>query len=147
MSTSAVSAPQRAGWEHFPHAANVGVRGFGATVEEAFEQGALALTAIVTATKIAEGETVQVKCQAPDLDRLYSEWLNLIIYEMRVRKMVFARFAVRIRGNHLTGTMWGEPFDVAHHAPACEPKGVSYTALKVAQDATGAWSAACVIDV
>lgn len=145
MTVSAVSAPQRASWEHFPHSADVGVRGFGATVEEAFAQGALALTAIVTAAEIAENETVQVKCQAPDLDLLFAEWLKLIIYEMSVRRMLFARFAVRIRGNHLTGTMWGEPIGIGRHAPVCEPKGATYTALKVAQDATGMWSAACAV--
>jgi len=145
VSVPAVSTFHRAGWEHFPHAADVGVRGYGGTVEEAFAQGALALTAIVTAAKVQETETVQVKCQAPDLDLLFAEWLNLIIFEMSVRKVLFARFAVRIRGNHLTGTMWGEPIDVARHAPACQPKGATYTALKVAQDATGAWSAACVV--
>jgi SHS2 domain-containing protein len=90
---------------------------------------------------------VQLKCQPPDLDLLFAEWLNLIIYEMSVRKMLFARFAVRIRGNHLTGTMWGEPIDVARHAPACEPKAATYTAVKVAQDAAGTWSAACIVDV
>jgi len=35
-------------WEHFPHEADIGVRGFGATPAEAFEQAALALTAAVT---------------------------------------------------------------------------------------------------
>ncbi len=39
---------QTGGWEHFPHGADIGVRGFGATREEAFEQAALALTAVVT---------------------------------------------------------------------------------------------------
>lgn len=146
MSAGAVSE-HRAGWEHFPHEADVGVRGFGATVEEAFEQGALALTAIVTTAKVEERLPVHVKCQAPDLELLFAEWLNLIIYEMAVRKMLFARFSVRIRGNHLTGTMWGEPIEVARHSPACEPKGATYTALNVAEDADGLWSAACVVDV
>ena len=36
-----------AAWEHFPHDADVGVRGFGATPAEAFAQAALALTAVV----------------------------------------------------------------------------------------------------
>ena len=47
----------------------------------------------------------------------------------------------------LEGTLWGEPVDVARHAPACEPKGATYTALRVAQDAGGSWSAACIVDV
>ena len=61
--------------------------------------------------------------------------------------MLFSRFAVQIGGNRLDGTLWGEPVDVARHAPACEPKGATYTALKVAVDSEGTWSAACVVDV
>ena len=33
-------------WEHFPHEADIGIRGIGSTREEAFEQAALALTAV-----------------------------------------------------------------------------------------------------
>ena len=70
-----------------------------------------------------------------------------VIYEMAVRKMLFGRFAVRIDGRTAEGTLWGEPVDVERHAPACEPKGATYTALKVAMDADGLWSAACIVDV
>jgi len=34
-------------WEHFPHDADVGVRGVGATLAQAYEQAALALTAAI----------------------------------------------------------------------------------------------------
>ena len=34
-------------WEHFDHGADIGVRGFGPTEAAAFEQAALALTAVV----------------------------------------------------------------------------------------------------
>jgi tRNA nucleotidyltransferase (CCA-adding enzyme) len=61
--------------------------------------------------------------------------------------MLFGRFAVRIEGERLKGTLWGEPVDVARHAPACEPKGATYTALKVARSPDGTWSAGCIVDV
>jgi len=64
-----------------------------------------------------------------------------------VRRMLFGRFADRIEGPRLMGTLWGEPVDVARHAPACEPKGATYAELKVAADPDGVWAAACVIDV
>ena len=134
-------------WEHFPHAADVGVSGFGKTAAEAFEQGALALTAVVTAAEIGPTVSVKVQCEAPDIELLFVEWLNAIIYEMAVRKMLFSRFAVKIDGTRLEGTLWGEPVDIARHAPACEPKGATYTALKVAKEESGLWSAACVVDV
>lgn len=137
----------KAGWEHFPHEADVGVRGFGATAAEAFEQAALALTAVVTHAVVAPETKVQVTCEAPDLELLFVEWLNAIIYEMAVRNMLFSRFEVHIDGMRLDGTLWGDPVDVARHQPACEPKGATYTALKVAEDADGIWSTQCIVDV
>jgi SHS2 domain-containing protein len=147
MTQSTSLAISKTGWEHFPHDADVGVRGFGTTPAEAFEQGARALTAIVTDTEIKPKVSVEVSCEAPDLELLFVEWLNAIIYEMALRKMLFGRFAVQIDATRLKGTLWGEPIDVKRHAPACEPKGVTYTALKVAADNNGIWSAACVVDV
>jgi SHS2 domain-containing protein len=134
-------------WEHFPHDADVGVRGFGATVADAFEQAAQALTAVVTQVEVREDAAVAVTCEAPDLELLFVDWLNAIIYEMAVRTMLFGRFSVQISGTRLTGTLWGEAVDVARHTPACEPKGATYTALRVAHEPDGTWSAACVIDV
>jgi len=107
----------------------------------------LALTAAVTSARVEASERVEVSCQAPDLELLFVEWLNSVIYEMAVRRMLFGRFSVRIEGARLEGTLCGEPVDVARHAPACEPKGATYAALKVAPDADGVWSAACVVDV
>ncbi len=147
MNQSTVSPAGKARWEHFPHDADVGVRGFGATAAEAFEQAAQALTAVVTQTDVEPRVRVEVTCEAPDLELLFVEWLNAIIYEMAVRGMLFGRFAVRIEGTRLAGTLWGESVDVGRHAPACEPKGATYTSLKVAADDNGFWSAACIVDV
>ena len=147
MSYSAVSSASKAGWEHFPHDADVGVRGWGSTAAEAFEQAAHALTAVITHVEVKPQVSVEVRCEAPDLELLFVEWLNAVIYEMAVRKMLFGRFAVRIDGTRLEGTLWGEPVDIERHAPACEPKGATYTALRVAKDLDGTWSAACIVDV
>lgn len=136
-----------AGWEVFPHDADVGVRGRGPTVSQAFEQAAHALTAVVTDAAVEPRVAVEVACEAADVEALFVEWLNAVIYEMAVRAMLFGRFAVRIEGRRLRGTLWGEPVDVARHAPACEPKGATYTALKVARDPDGTWSAGCIVDV
>src|SRR5512138_1087900 len=135
------SAEQRRAWEHFPHDADVGLRGWGATPAEAFEQAAYALMAVVTQAKVYPKIAVRLKCEALDLELLFVEWLNAIIYEMAVRNMLFGRFLVRIEEGCLEGTLWGESVDVERHAPACEPKGATYTALKVSKDTDGRWSA------
>jgi len=147
MSHSAMLPQSKVGWAHFPHDADVGVQGWGATAAEAFEQAAHALTAVITHAEVKPQVSVEVQCEAPDLELRFVEWLNAVIYEMAVRSVLFGRFAVRIDGGRLDGTLWGEPVDVERHAPACEPKGATYTALKVAKNPDGMWSAACIVDV
>ena len=89
------------GWEQFPHDADVGLRGFGPSIEVAFEQAALALTGIVTDAGIAATTRVEVVCEASEIELLLVEWLNAIIYEMAVRSMLFGRFEVKITGTRL----------------------------------------------
>jgi SHS2 domain-containing protein len=141
------SLPAAYRWEHFAHDADIGIRGWGSTPAEAFEQAAYALTAVVTNACIVPRSVVGVSCSAPDLELLLVEWLNAIIYEMAVRRMLFGEFTVQIENGELKGTLRGEPVEVARHAPAAEPKGATYTALKVARHPDGLWSAACVVDV
>lgn len=135
-------------WEHFPHDADIGIRGVGGSPAAAFEQGAVALTAAITDPQCVEPrEAVAVHCEARDLELLFVEWLNALVFEMATRGMIFGRFAVSIAGTRLDATAWGEPIDVARHQPAAEVKGATYTALRVAQGADGTWVADCVVDV
>lgn len=142
------AAGSASGWEHFPHGADIGVRGYGATQADAFAQAATALCAIVTEPRnVAEREGVDVSCAAPDAELLLVGWLNALIYEAATRRMCFARFDVRIADGRLQRRAWGEPLDVTRHEPAVEPKGATYTALHVAREPTGRWVAQCVVDV
>ena len=75
------------------------------------------MTAAVTSAKVEPNQPVEVSCKAPDLELMFVEWLNCVIYEMAVRRMLFGRFAVRIEGLRLEGTLWGEPVDVLGTLP------------------------------
>ena len=135
------------GWEHFPHAADIGVRGRGSSPAAAFEQAALGLTAVITPPALVRPqETVELRCEAPRLDVLFVDWLNALIFEMTTRSMLFSEFRVRIEGTELTATATGEPVDRQRHEPAVEPKGATFTELRVERDAEG-WLAQCVVDV
>jgi SHS2 domain-containing protein len=134
-------------WEHFAHDADIGVRGYGASPAEAFEQAALALSALITdPAKIASRDMLVIECHAPDQELLFAEWLNNLIYEMATRKMLFSKFLVRLDADRLCAQVWGEPIDVARHHPTVEIKGATYTALRVAQE-QGRWLAQTVVDV
>lgn len=142
-----MNAAARTGWEHFSHVADVGIRGFGPDLATAFEQVALALTAVVIdAESVRDDQAVEIACVADDPEFLLLDWLNAIIYEMATRNMIFSRYTVRIDGSHLEGTAFGETVDRARHEPAVEPKGATLTELKVTESNNGVM-AQCVVDV
>ena len=135
-------------WEHFPHQADMGIRGIGSTKEAAFEAAALALTAVITDPEsVAPTQGVSIACEAPDDELLLIDWLNALVYEMATRKMLFSRFDVHFDNHKLQATAWGEPVEIARHQPAVEVKGATYTALSVKRDEQGGWTAQCVVDV
>jgi tRNA nucleotidyltransferase (CCA-adding enzyme) len=135
-------------WEHFPHEADMGIRGIGSTRDEAFEQAALAMTAVITdPAQVNAVEMVEIARAAPDDELLLVDWLNALVYEMATRKLLFSRFEVRVKDHVLNARAWGEPMNTAKHRMAVEIKGATYTALRVAQESNGDWIAQCVVDV
>lgn len=147
MTNPAEDAAARPGWNHFPHGADIGIQGFGPTPATAFEQAALALTALITEPETVQPTTaIQVTCKANDPETLLVDWLNALIYEMAVRHMLFGRFQVRILDGYLEAEAWGEKVDPIRHQPVVEPKGATYTDLRVAA-ANHHWIAQCIVDV
>jgi tRNA nucleotidyltransferase (CCA-adding enzyme) len=135
-------------WNIFPHGADIGVRGIGASRGEAFEEAALAVTAVITDPGRVAAETeIDLRCEAPDDELLLADWLNALIYEMATRGMLFCRFAVRLHEHALEARAWGEPIDRERHQPAVEVKGATYTAMSVTRRGDGIWIAQCVVDV
>ena len=135
-------------WEHFHHLADIGVRGTGGSIEQAFEQAALALTAIVTdPDSVRALNTINIECVERDREFLFVDWLNAVIYAMVTDNMLFSSYSVTIEGDKLTATLTGESMDRERHELVVEPKGATLTELKVVRRDDGAWLAQCVIDV
>ena len=135
-------------WEHFAHGADIGVRGRGSTPAAAFEQAAVALTAVVTdPAKVRPVESVRFRCRAADLELLLYDWLNSLVFHMATRRLLFREFRVTISGAELEAEALGEPVDMLRHAPAVEVKGATFTELAVRREQDGRWCAQCVLDV
>lgn len=151
MRSSGEGRGGRATWQLYEHEADVGVRGVGATPEEAFAMAARAMTAVVTdPADVRAIEAVDVECRAADRELLLVEWLNCLVFEMSTRRLLFSRFDVRIDeaagGLRLRARAWGEAVDVARHAPAVEVKGATLTTLSVSERPGGGWVAQTVVD-
>ena len=134
-------------WEHFEHKADIGVRGFGNTLAEAFEQAAVAMTTVVADISLVQATTsISIACSDDDNDALLYDWLNALIYEMATRKMLFSKFEVTIDNGKLEAAVFGEAIDIERHQPCVEIKGATFTELAVYQEGQQ-WIAQCVIDV
>jgi len=140
--------PIKARAEHFSHDADIGICGSGPTREAAFEQAALALSAIVIDVSTIQPKVkIHIECEAPRDDLLLVDWLNAVIFRMAVDHLLFCKYRVAIDDHRLSADAWGEEIDRARHVLGVEPKGATYTALKVAREADQVWTAQCVIDV
>jgi SHS2 domain-containing protein len=140
--------PAAPSWSHFPHGADIGIRGTGPSPAAAFAQAAYALTAVVVdPDRVVACGDVDIAVSGASLDDLFYAWIDALVFAMATRRMLFSSFDVRIDGHRLAAHLRGEPVDRQRHAPAVEVKGPTFTALSVIRDAAGTWTAQCVVDV
>jgi len=138
---------QREQYETFEHEADIGIRGYGSSIEAAFENAAQALySVIVNVQSVRQKEQRTVSVSAADKELLLVEWLNALLSLSDIERIVFSRFEVRISGTTLDGTAWGERLDKNRHEPGVEVKGATYYMLSVKRE-EGRYVAQCVVDV
>jgi SHS2 domain-containing protein len=138
-------------FEYLDHTADIGVRGIGETVEEAFCEAARAIfNLMVDLEEIVPEEAVHVAVEARQLDLLLVEWLSDLLVKKDLEGLLLSSFHVELRemenGFSLRGVGWGEPLDLKRHQPKTEVKGVTYAGLRVRKE-DGRWLAQCVVDI
>ena len=135
-------------WEHYSHPADMGIRGFGPTKAKAFEQAALALTAIIAdLERIEPWEEIEISCTEETDELLFISWLSALIYETATRNILFSSFDVTIENGRLYAKIAGEKIDIDKHRPAVEVKAATYMDLEVKQSENGTWKAQCIVDI
>jgi SHS2 domain-containing protein len=134
-------------YQTFEHEADMGVRGFGETIEEAFENGARAMFSIILDLKrVDPKKKIMVNCSAPDDETLFVEWLNELLTQSGLREMAFSAFKVeKLAEGRLNGYARGERIDPLKHKVAVEVKGATYSMLRVGKNHR--YVAQCVVDV
>lgn len=134
-------------YETFDHVADIGIRGYGKSVEEAFENGAKAMFSVmVDIDEVKPVDEERVSCEASDMETLFVEWLNTLLSVAHLGGRLFCNFKVKITANKLTGSAWGEKMDVKRHHFMTEVKAATYSMLKVEKEDSG-YIAQCVVDV
>ncbi|RKH38306.1 archease [Corallococcus llansteffanensis] len=149
MNTEVVHAEgkPRTHWEHFTRDEQLGVRGVGRSMEQAFEMAALGLSALVTDPRSVEAhEELEVSCQSVDHDELLAEWLREVVGAMAGRRLRFQCFAVRLDGLNLFGHGFGERAGAERHGLDVAVTGASLTSVSVRQGPGGVWTAEALVD-
>lgn len=138
-------------FEHLDHEADMGVRGIGRTLEEAFAEGAKgAFALMVELDRVEPKESVEIECHADSLETLFVAWLGELLFQRDFTGMVFSQFEVRIEQEdvyRLRGRAWGEPLDPEKHRAMVEVKAATYSGLKLGRTPEGDYYVQCVVDL
>jgi SHS2 domain-containing protein len=78
------------GFELLEHTADVGIRAWGASLEQVFEQATLGLAEVLGAWRPGAGEPVAVEVSAADAGGLLVDWLNEVLWLREVRGAALA---------------------------------------------------------
>lgn len=135
-------------YEYFEHQADIGIRGKGKTLAEAFEQAALAMFEIMVETdKLKSNEFQLVEVEGNDLSELLIAWLSELLFLKDVEGMMFSRFEIEsIDKNKLVAKVYGEPIDSSQHRLKLEVKAATYTQLFI-EEKDDNWIVQCLVDV
>ncbi|WP_022853650.1 archease [Thermodesulfatator atlanticus] len=138
------------GYETFEHGADIGIRGIGKTLEEAFINAAKALFSLMVLNleDVRPEVKVSIEAYAETLEELFIEWLNKLLSEAGMENLVFSEFGCEIDQKKCTlkGFAAGERIDENRHELGEEVKGATFTMLKV-EKVGELWVAQCVVDV
>lgn len=133
-------------YHYFDHEADIGIEAVGKTPEEAFENAASAMFAVMThPSLVLPLQRVHVEFDEADRELALVEWLNRLLGLARLGNLVLGSFELRREGDHYTGEGWGMPWKKGAER-GTEVKGATLTELKVAQDGKR-WRVRCVVDV
>ena len=136
------------GFEYFDHTGDLGIRLFGESLEDLFQQAGKAFTSIITLPeKIRLKEEKKIRVTADDPEGLLVNWLNEMVFLFDVRGMMFREFEIlSVDKGSVSAIGRGEKYDPAVHIIKTLIKGATHHQLKIAKD-HGKWEARVVLDL
>jgi len=128
-------------YQYLDHTADLGIRGIGDTLQEAFDQGAQAMLDAIADVRAEEPQlSCPVTCSAPDVAALFVEWLNELLYQAEIHSALWqsAHVTQLVQAGSqwtLSGAAYGVRLDLARHAIHTEVKAATYAGLSYQQRA------------
>jgi SHS2 domain-containing protein len=124
-------------FEYFDVTADVGFRAYGNSLEEAFENSALAMFEVMTDTsRIKPAEKREINIDSEDEKGLLYDWLSELLFLHDYEGLVFSQFEVIIKPKedgtfNVHAEVWGENFNPPNHEIRDEVKAVTFHLMEI----------------
>ncbi len=128
-----------------PHTADVKFQAYGKTLEEAFENSALALINRICDKKIKSVRKIKFKVKGKDLEALMYNFLEEFLYLIDSERFLASKIKVKIKNKKEIETeVWGD--NLKNYALDIHVKAVTYNEMYVKKQGDK-WVAQVVLDI
>jgi SHS2 domain-containing protein len=128
---------RRKKFKFLEHTADVYISSFGKTIEEAFENAAIAMFEVMTETKKIEPKIEDsIIVEADDKSALLYNWLEALLVNFEIKHRLYSRFKIislkkTLNIFKLRAKIWGEPFNPDKHMQKVGVKAITYHRMKI----------------
>ncbi len=116
------------------HTADIGIKAYGKTLSEAFENAAKGMFDIITdKSEVDSTGQYEIKLDAPELEQLLVDWLSELLFLNASQNLVFSFFKAEVdeKKKTLRAQVFGEKHNISKHKVGTEIKAVTYHMLEV----------------
>lgn len=127
-------------FEFLEHTADVYVRTFGTSMEEAYENAALAMFETMTKSdKIAQTTEEEIEVEAEDQYALLYNWLEALLVKFETQGMLYSKFKIfdwqeTTESFKIKAKIWGEKFNPKRHPQKVGVKAITYHLMVVIRE-------------
>jgi SHS2 domain-containing protein len=112
----------------------------GKTMEEAYENAALAMFETITDTdQVAQSEAESIEVEAEDQYALLYNWLEALLVNSETKGMLYSKFQINswketAESFKIKAKIWGEKFDPQKHPQKVAVKAVTYHRMVIIRE-------------
>ncbi|MBI3991244.1 MAG: archease [Candidatus Omnitrophica bacterium] len=135
-------------YELFDHTADAGLKAYGKDISQLFQHAAEGLAEILLYKKeVNTDKKVKIKVEAKTLEDLFVFWLEEVLYQMQVKRVILKKFKItEFLPDAITAVAEGEDYDPKRHHLKTEIKAVTYHNLKI-EKKDSVWQAEVIFDI
>jgi len=128
------------GYRFLEHMTDAVIEAYGSTLEEAFENAAMALCdTMIDLKTVRPKREIKFSAKGNDLYSLLFDWLDKVMLLLVADGIAMSQFSVKIKQHNnnsylLEGTTRGEPLELDRHHYKVEIKAVTYHEMEIKQE-------------